>query len=231
VQLRRSPYKTVQVPIACGRLYVCQQSVELPLAASIVGDKLLAMGPFSLGIPLGKGKQAQRLKHVFDVACLVRTEPDLDDIRDSFFACLEHENEIQGKTLTGDDVMRDTVAFCATTAAYAAKPSSDIIADPVLRENAEGLDPFAAHLFRAKYGWPELQQDMALAALCITAVCTPGVRAPRFGSILQGGRDTTTTPNAPANMALCTGIAAYYWEQTASLIGGNPLELMSERRE
>jgi len=224
VQLRRSPYKTVHVPVACGTLYTSAQTVELPLAASIVGDKLLTMGPFSLGIPLGKGKQAQRLKHVFDVACLTRTQPGLDDIRESLFACLEHENEIQDKSLTPHDVMTDTVAFCATTAASAVKPALDSVSSPVLKENVDGLDDFAGHLFRPGYGWTELQEDMSLAALCIAASCTERVTAVDFSSMT--GRKSEASCRLPPGMDIGTEAARYYWQQTMTILGTNPLSLI-----
>ncbi|MBD3242523.1 MAG: hypothetical protein GF331_18180, partial [Chitinivibrionales bacterium] len=211
VQLRRSPYKTRFSPVECGGLYRCAQQVELPLAASIAGDKLLTMGPSTLGIPLGKNKQAQRLKHVYDVSSLMETMPDLDDIRESFFATLEHENSIQEKSVSAREVMDDTIAFCATVTRHAQRPEQLDTLEPVLRENTEGLPDFAGHLFADAYAWTDLQRDMARVAYCIAAVCTPKISPDAFRQVLSTGAD-----QAPPSVELPDGITGnpvgqYFW--------------------
>lgn len=114
-QLTRSPYATKFVPVKCGNLFVSDVKAEIPLASSIIGDKLLTLGPATLGIPFGKGKEAQRLKHVFDVSLLLRTKPSLAAIRESFIACMHHENKLQEKSIALTDVLNDTIALCEST--------------------------------------------------------------------------------------------------------------------
>jgi hypothetical protein len=185
VQLRRSPYKTGMKPVVCGELYVSNILVELPLPAGIIGDKLLTIGPKTLGIPLGKGKEAQRLKHVYDVSTLCGTNPSLSDIRDSFHACLGHENELQEKTISVQEIMADTLAFCAWPARFALSPAITANMDGALKEIVVGLAPFAGHLFARAYTWNQLQSDAARTALCITAACCPGVSNDTFHATLQ----------------------------------------------
>lgn len=218
VQLRRSPYKTGFHPVECGDLYRCPQQVELPLAASIAGDKLLTMGPATLGIPLGKNKQAQRLKHVYDVSSLMETMPALEDIRESFFATLEHENSLQEKHVTAREVMDDTIAFCATVTRHAERPTDFDSLDPVLRENAEGLPDFAGHLFADAYTWTDLQRDMARVAYCIAAVCTPTVSPDSFRETLSA-----STGHPPPIRELPEGItgnpvAKYFWAHAWGIV-------------
>lgn len=218
VQLRRSPYKTRMVPVHCGELYRCDQKVELPLAASIAGDKLLTMGPATLGIPLDKGKHAQRLKHVFDVSSLMATGPDLADIRESCFACIEHENEIQETTFTAADVMADTLAFCATTTTHADRPDTDDTTEGMLRENAQGLPDFASHLFQAGYDWQALQRDMARVAYCIAATCTPAVTPEQFTTVLAGNAASAAPFTEPDGLS-GRNEALYYWRHVAGAAG------------
>ncbi|MGE0792308.1 MAG: nucleotidyl transferase AbiEii/AbiGii toxin family protein, partial [Sandaracinaceae bacterium] len=61
--------------IACGDLFTCDQTVELPTISGLLADKMLCISPKTVGIPLGKNKDAHRLKHVFDVANLSRHAP------------------------------------------------------------------------------------------------------------------------------------------------------------
>jgi hypothetical protein len=168
-QLRRSPYTTGMKPVVCGKLYRSETRVELPLPSSIIGDKLLTLGPNTLGIPVGKGKEAQRLKHVFDVSRLIATRPKLAQVRESFLACLHHENELQDRGRSVDEIIDDTLAFCASVAPYAAPPPDQGLS-PILSENVRGLPIFAGHLFDAGYSWPDLRRDMARVAACVAAI-------------------------------------------------------------
>jgi hypothetical protein len=174
-QLKRSPYPTTMKQVVCGAIYSSEVSAEIPFPASIIGDKLLTLGPRTLGIPTGKGKSAQRLKHVYDVSALLDMSPDLDMIRKSFFACLDHENSLQNKNISSDDVLKDTVEFLEYSAKSPAAPEIDSETPVILKEMIEGLSPFSGHLFDKGYSWQNLQRDCARAAACITAVCLPHV--------------------------------------------------------
>jgi hypothetical protein len=165
--MRRSPYKTEFKKVCCGELYKSDASVELPLPSSIISDKLLTLGPSTLGIPVGKGKEAQRLKHVYDVSRLSATMPDVNNIRESFNLCLKQENDLQNTAHTTIDIVKDTLSFLWTSAMHDNLP--ELSGAAAFDENIKGLEPFAKHLFEAGYAWRNLQRDMARAALCISA--------------------------------------------------------------
>jgi hypothetical protein len=188
-QLTRSPYATHHVPIQCKALYRCDTQAEIPLSSSIIGDKLLTLGPRTLGIPLGKGKEAQRLKHVFDVSLLLSTLPSLRAVRKSLFACMEHENALQGKAVTREELLTDTMAFCGTVKTFPSAPPPDIAMDAALAENVAGLPAFASHLFSKNYSWASLKKDMARTAFVMTAACTEQVNDDEFAAFLKKGTD------------------------------------------
>jgi hypothetical protein len=169
VQLRRSPYRTEKKKIVCGKLYESETMAELPLPSSIIGDKLLTLGPNTLGIPVGKGKEAQRLKHVFDVARLFGTNPPPAEVRESFYACLKHENEIQDRGRSVQEIVADTLDFCISVEQYDEMPEDKGLS-PIMSENVRGLPVFAGHLFNAGYGWQELKRDMGIVAKVVKAV-------------------------------------------------------------
>ncbi len=189
-QLRRTPYKTEKKKIVCGKLYESATLVELPFPSSIIGDKLLTLGPNTLGIPVGKGKEAQRLKHVFDVSRLLAAGPPLSEIRESFHVCLHHENEIQErersavKAFTAAEVINDTIAFCRSVAPYTEMPP-DYSLSPIMSENVRGLPVFAGHLFDAGYSWNNLRRDMPRIALCAEAIQNTGISDQEFLSALH----------------------------------------------
>ena len=188
-QLTRSPYATRRTPVACGELYISKVTAEVPLAASIIGDKLLTLGPETLGIPVGKGKESQRLKHVFDVSRLLAENPLLEDIRTSFVACVKHENALQEKALTAGNILSDTLLFFKPVVTAAMPPQITPGMQPVLAETIVGLLGFASHLFKEGYSWADLRRDMGRAGLCITAVCSPKVSHDDFTNAIAAGGD------------------------------------------
>ena len=183
-QLKRSPYMVKRIPIVCGELFHTVVKAEVPLPAGIVGDKLLTLGPQTLGIPIGKGKEAQRLKHVFDVSRLLEEMPLLDDIRESFRACIEHENGLQEKAITEKQILDDTLLFCKPVITASAAPTVATEDNPYFAESVKGLPGFASHLFEKGYSWSNLRYDMAGVALCIAAVCIRTVSNKEFAAAL-----------------------------------------------
>jgi hypothetical protein len=188
-QLSRSPYATQTIPIACGELYKTIVKAEVPTAASLIGDKLLTLGPSTLGIPTGKGKEAQRIKHVFDVSILLSTLPSLDGIREAFTACISHENKLQNKSVEARDLLADTLLFCKSVVSSKTMPVPTNGLNAVLDETIKGLPEFAGHLFSKQYSWADLRRDSARVALCLTAVCNLDVSDGYFVKTFKAAAD------------------------------------------
>jgi hypothetical protein len=184
-QLTRSPYATKDMPIVCGGLFTTVVKAEVPLASSLIGDKLLTLGPSTLGIPVGKGKEAQRLKHVFDISLLLGTGPPLSKIRESFVSCVNHENQLQQKAVTARQLLDDTLLLCTSVLDHTEPPMAQEGMGPLCAENVKGLPEFAGHLFTKGYSWKDLKRDAARVGLCIAAVCNPGVDDAAFAAALK----------------------------------------------
>jgi len=218
VQLRRSNYRTSRKSVVCGDIYKSDALVELPLPSSIIGDKLLTLGPSTLGIPVGKGKEAQRLKHVFDISRLLTMEPKLSDIRESFTNCLQQENEIQVTKQSADAVIDDTLKFCGSIVSYPQIPSGDTLS-PIVEENAKGIIPFASHLFDSGYNWKMLQTDMAKVALCMTALKDTAITDTIFAEMLGMNAAKKPLPGVTLNE---NSTARELWEQIYAVSGSLP---------
>lgn len=158
--LEPPPYAGVRKQVRCGELYVSDATVEVPAVSGLLADKLLCIGPSTLGIPLGKGKEAQRIKHVFDVATLSRQPYELDVVMESLTTCMGQENELQKSTWALPDVVVDTKKFCSEPLEHADRPDpAGIAAGSYLDEIARGFDGFREFLFREQYTWPRFQDD------------------------------------------------------------------------
>jgi hypothetical protein len=207
VQMRRSAYRTELKMVTSGDLYQSGVMAVLPLPSSIISDKLLTLGPNTLGIPVGRGKGAQRLKHVYDVSRLSATMPDIELIRESFEQCLQQENELQGSNYTVMEIVKDTLQFLFTTALCDVPPES--AENPALEESVSGIGPFAGHLFEADYGWQSLRRDMARAAACITAAGNRNVTDRAFHSFLKA---TEVPSGFEGTLGIGSQLPAYFWE-------------------
>jgi hypothetical protein len=161
--LEPAPYPGVRKPIRCGELYSSDETVELPTVSGLIADKLLCLGPDTLGIPLGKGKEAQRLKHVFDVAFLLRHDHDMGEVLAALGPCMAQENRIQKSEWTTPQMVEDTRTFCQAVGPHDSAEAAMSAADQgsYLDEIARGFAGFRTHLFREDYTWTRLRDDCA----------------------------------------------------------------------
>ncbi|OGS34658.1 MAG: hypothetical protein A2293_03040 [Elusimicrobia bacterium RIFOXYB2_FULL_49_7] len=182
--LTKSDYLMIRKPIQCGTLYQSVVETELPAIESLLADKLLTLGPNTLGIPLGKKKEAQRLKHGHDISLLMSQNPRLEPIREALLHCLQQENGLQNKTLSLTDVLNDTLCFCMEPFRFAEAPETVPDGRDMLQEIVRGRLPFAEHLFSRDYSWQRLQYDLARVALSFYAAATGKVTCAEFEAAL-----------------------------------------------
>lgn len=162
--LEAPPYGGVRKQVKCGALYASNETCELPSVSGLIGDKMLCISPATCGIPLGKNKEAQRLKHVFDIGTLSRHSPDHAEIRSALHACLAQENKLQNSAWSWPEVAKDTAKFLAEARAYASPPALDgIEKGTYLWEIVRGFDDFRKHVWRDDYTWSHFVADCEAA--------------------------------------------------------------------
>lgn len=165
--LEPSPYEGVLKKVKCLDIYQSEQMVEVPSVSGLMGDKLLTIGPATLGIPLGKNKEAQRLKHIFDVSLLAKQEHDIQKVKKSLDACMVQENKIQNSQFSFDEVFDDTLLFCSQALEYKTPPQlSEVEPNTYLYEIIKGFSQFKSFLFRIEYTW-EMFQDNCSTIIAI----------------------------------------------------------------
>jgi hypothetical protein len=158
--LEAPPYPGQKKNVRCGAIYRSPTHVEVPSVSGLIGDKLLTIGPETLGIPLGKHKEAQRLKHVFDLSLLSTQAWDPAAVRDAIVGCMEQENRIQQRSCAWDDVAADTLHFLEEPIANRTKPDLAPLREGTnLYEVVKGFEQFRSHLFRIDYTWDMFRAD------------------------------------------------------------------------
>ncbi len=170
--LKDSPTEGFFQRIAVGDLYRADQSVEITRPSGLLSDKLLTLCPATLGIPLGKGKEAQRLKHVFDTARLIETGIELESVRRNIQQCIRQENQIQQSQHQLPEILKDILTFVRAAASFPAQPEANSLAregtGAYLYEIVTGFTEFRQYVFNMQYTWEQLCKDMEKVAAVVS---------------------------------------------------------------
>jgi hypothetical protein len=104
-------YPTIQkVPIRHTLFTVAHETtVGIPTIDGILGDKLTAFAPNTIGVPYGKRKSMEIIKQLFDVGELFDVGTDLSQIRESYKAIHKQEMTFREKKFSIDDTTQDTI--------------------------------------------------------------------------------------------------------------------------
>ncbi|MCL2785928.1 MAG: nucleotidyl transferase AbiEii/AbiGii toxin family protein [Methanomassiliicoccaceae archaeon] len=70
--------------------------VTVPTVNSILGDKLTAFAPHTIGIPFGIGKEMEIIKQLYDIATLMDHMDDLSEVKHTYERFAEVEIEYRG---------------------------------------------------------------------------------------------------------------------------------------
>ena len=84
-------------------------TVRLPGANAILGDKLTAFAPHTIGIPINAGKELEISKQLFDVSSLMDVMDDFPAVRANKQAVAANEIAYRGLDITYRDSLMDTV--------------------------------------------------------------------------------------------------------------------------
>ncbi|HOK40505.1 MAG TPA: nucleotidyl transferase AbiEii/AbiGii toxin family protein [bacterium] len=160
--LKQIPYPGYLTKIKIKEIYESEYEVEVSEPSGLIGDKLLTISPATLGIPLGKKKEAQRLKHIFDISRLAKENYSINEVKESINNCIKQENEIQGKNFSLKEIKEDTKKFCEVATGFKEKPELEKIEkDQYLYEIVKGFDEFKNYVFKREYKWNDLLNDMS----------------------------------------------------------------------
>lgn len=99
-----------ELPIR-SRLFTVEQelTVSVPTVDGILGDKLTAFAPGTIGIPFGKGKSMEIIKQLYDVGELFDACGDINMIIQSYRSTHQQESAYQGKMLSIEETTNDTI--------------------------------------------------------------------------------------------------------------------------
>ena len=87
-----------------------EMMVTMPSVDCILGDKLTAFAPHTIGIPYNIDKELEIIKQMYDISCLFDVFDDFSDVRESYYNTAKSEIAYRGGTITPEDALNDTIA-------------------------------------------------------------------------------------------------------------------------
>lgn len=101
--------------------------VEMPTADCLLGDKLTAFAPHTIGVALGSGKELEIAKQLFDVATLSECMTDYELVAETYAVAAKEEAAFRGGNWSQDDALRDTIRACISIVSRGATDGEDYV--------------------------------------------------------------------------------------------------------
>ncbi len=160
--------KLLKLPIQSSIFQVDENlSVNVPTINSILGDKLTAYAPNTIGVPFGKRKSMEIIKQLFDIGELFNACNDLSEVSASYKAIHEQESKYRTKAHTLEDVLTDTIETSFFLSQSRLKGSID---NENIQELHQGIKQIQSYLLGAPYRIEEARLCAVKSALIATVI-------------------------------------------------------------
>jgi hypothetical protein len=174
-----SPYvELVEQPVKVPFLQVEEDiSVTMPSASSLLGDKLAAFAPSTIGYPYqpisrsgkeGEPRPIKVLKHLFDLGVLAELGENMAHTIGTYDKVFQEQLKFRGAGITMEEALNDTqdAAFWVSRVGGRKLPKGEA----KLRYMAQGIKALGSHLFNDPFGPAEARIAAGRAALIAEVV-------------------------------------------------------------
>lgn len=168
VLFQNNPYpkiesKSIEIPFL---KIETDNSVNIPTANSMLGDKLTAFAPQTTGIAFGMNKAMEINKQLFDIGALFNISDNIEEIENSFKNFVEIEAGYREKTFSADDVINDIVEIAFTISQINLKGGYK---NEITDEFLAGMKSLRSHIISGKYNLEDAKINAAKTAFCVSA--------------------------------------------------------------
>lgn len=136
--------------------------VDIPTIDCILGDKLCAFAPDTIGIQYGMNKDMEIIKQMFDISCLIDEFSNMSDVKEVYQHSAEQEAGFRGKKYSADHCLKDTIRTCLC---ICSRGKTDPKNYPSL---LYGIRSVGTHIFGTRYSGETASRD-ACKVLCFSA--------------------------------------------------------------
>lgn len=145
-------------------------TVMVPTIEGLLGDKLTAFAPNTVGVPLRRESAMQVIKQLFDVAELFDATADLEEVDKSYTALFGAENRYRGSRFTKEQALDDSIETATLVCGAGLKGAPEGGDLDTLLSGGRAL---AGHLTNHRFGQPEMKIAAAKAA-CLAGLLRSG---------------------------------------------------------
>ena len=143
------------------------QDVSLPASEELLGDKMTAFAPNSLGIPYNKNKSMDIIKQLFDIATLFDIVKDFTFIQRANQRVFKIQNTFFSNQYHIDEVLNDTIQTSYLICQLDLKNS---IENEKTEELRRGMRQIGSYLLNARFTLREIKIAASKAALLASAL-------------------------------------------------------------
>lgn len=158
-----SPYPETLTKEIESEFFKVQQVVSsaVPSIDSMLGEKLTAFAPETIGVPFGKEKSMEIIKQLFDIGELFTACSGLEEVRDSYHRTFELENGFRGSKYITEEALDDTIRTAYLICHLDMKSSAENEKTGELRK---GIRQIASYLLQTRFGLLNARVAAARAA-------------------------------------------------------------------
>jgi hypothetical protein len=191
VIVAENPYAAVtESPVQAGFLELEEAaSVFLPSAASLLGDKITAFAPSTIGYPYqplvastgapSEQRPIKVVKHLFDIAVLAELARNLDEAKATYRAIHAEQLKYRGLSCTMAEALEDTQDAAFWVSRVDGRPPEENEKTEFFRKGIRSLD---SHLFSEPFQIAQARHAAGIATLVASAIKTgrTDLDLPRF---------------------------------------------------
>ena len=133
-------------------------TVKVPSTDSILGDKLTAFAPYTIGIPFNVDKDLEIIKQLNDIACLFDCFNDYEAVKSTYIQTAQLEIGFRGLNVDYKECLKDTMRSCLSIMSKGAILKNDYISF------LAGIRKIRGHMIGYKYN-PDIAADQAAKTL------------------------------------------------------------------
>lgn len=139
-------------------------SVSVPSVDSLIGDKLTAFAPRTIGVPLDARRSMQIIKQLFDLGKLFLRAKELPEISLSYNDFAKMENSYRQTKFNLLQSLQDTLNACFLITQLDLKGSIENETTSILRK---GIRQVSSHLIGTTFGLPQAKVSAARVAFLV----------------------------------------------------------------
>src|ERR1051326_368358 len=160
--------KLLKLPIQSPMFLVDEHlSVEVPTINGILGDKLTAYAPNTIGVPFGRNKSMEIIKQLFDIGKLFDVCDDLSEVRSSYTTLQKQERAYRQNVTTFDEGLNDTIETSFLLCQSRLKGSME---NESIEELHRGIKQIQSYLLDTPYRIEDARLSAAKASFIAAAI-------------------------------------------------------------